>query len=485
MQSRGIASISYKSRLGMSTDPLAVYTPKKRRILKALTSGNLHQLDFNGDGKRDVRINKIGKAYTQVAYAPLGDGRFHHIVVYNEQNRRIKERFDSDMDGQVDYHYECKDQVCITKSAYSEGKPSRVLRQVYKGPNVEYSLQELKNGQFVVVDSGKGRVQSIYNEGNIGFPVAGQEDLEGDAILDCEDCDGFVDAFNRQLQNFAKIQEAAQRPDLKVHPELSDFYISKTGFLLHRSCFEGEFSGYGLEEKLIESLVTGMDCFSRGDEYFEGRGEKSAARYTFMPRIVKMLDQNNFGKTLNPSFYDSNNNYREVKSCNDLKKEPFFRKVGMVLETCDVMPQDAFRPKITCGGIDSYEKYLIDKFNSIGGIATANSSFSDPMVVNYEGKTRVYTGANISINSPISPKVIFHEILHLLGAVHTHPNIGSYNPNIPRANEYSDACEAFCFSSEELIQRNMGEQRGILPAARKQCFSPTFDEESWKFADQF
>ncbi|GEM_PF-5243404 len=484
---RNMASIPKNKfqKPGKSLDPLRKYDPRQRKIYQALKSGKFHNVDFNEDGKSDVNIRQLGKGYKEIRYSFRGDGQFNQISVYNAQGKLVKERVDYDMDAQVDYLYECKDDVCEIRSDYVAGKANKLIRQITDGNTRQFEIFERKNGQMVLVEKGTQKVPTYqYATGEVEV----FDHTEGAAaVLGCEHCDQDLIAFAKQLDDIKNIQShMGPRPDLE---EEGDFYISPIGTMIHKNCFEPGRWKFDIAQADVDSMVQGMSCLAEGEEYYgeKGEGKVTSTKYALMPAFVNYWDKEAWDTEVTP-FYNFNEVGRfDVNSCDKLKKINFYR--ANAHNDCSVEKRFGARPKIFCGDDINHDFRIALEQNplekqrlTIGSEAYATLGSDDPVIINYKGKTRVYNGPSVVFREDLTKNwskkyfesMLFHERIHNLGSVHQHETDGA--DGIVTHNDYAWACQAMCFQDQFISDMSVE----LLDIADQMCFNYEVDKAQYK-----
>jgi len=451
---RGPASI--KNNLALkpkrSLDRLAKYSLSERRMYIALKRGSFHNADFNNDGKADVKVRRLGKGYKEIKHSYKGNGQFNQISVYNAQGKLVKERVDYDMDGNVDYLYECKDQVCETRSDFVSGEANKLIKQTLNGDQQTFEVfQRKSNGNFVLKSTTTKKVKTIE--------MASSENIvdhtEGQAM--CENCDEELTAFSRLLEDMQNIQKQSAKKD-----EMGDFVISRLGIMIHKNCLAPGRFKFDVEEAITNSLVKGMSCLAEGEDYYSDRTnpgaviKKTSTKYSIFPQFLNYMDKSKWDQSAVPYSTHANGDKYLFDSCDKIKETKFFGKT--MLPDCEVVSDFANRPKVFCEEDLTYAYQIESTDNTwlsnslLNNTAYASVGSNSPVIINHQNKTKVYNGPSLVFRSSTTKDIakgkfeamVFHEMIHNLGYVHEESMPSGEHLH----NDFASLCEAACFMDE-------------------------------------
>jgi hypothetical protein len=239
----------------------------------------LKQVKFSGENRfaatvylKDLYRVKVRQLLSTLLLVPLLIA--HSPVVAREAT----------ISRQVDYLYECKDQVCETRSDFASGKANKLIRQITQGTTRKFEIFERRNGQMLLVDKGSEQVKKTELFEGIA------DHTEGFAL--CDNCDETITEFVQMVDDMKDIQEhvSSNISDLK---RKGDFYVSRIGILIHENCFEPGRWQFNIEEAIVDSMVQGMACLAEGHQIVEEDGgiEKASTKYSLFPQFVNHMKQ--------------------------------------------------------------------------------------------------------------------------------------------------------------------------------------------------
>lgn len=310
----------------------------------------------------------------------------------------------------------------------------------------------------------------------------------------CPDCyDRNVAEFNEFLDS---IKPYAGAPAGQLE-KVDDFYISRVGVMIHEGCLEKDFE-FIEEEPLIEfeqmitdGVVRGLTCLSKGETYYRTRMEGGVtSAYNLMPAFLKLLTDNSPADQ-EPQMYfreiDGGHYTRDLNCQNYSSVFPNADKFP-IHDDCEEIRDIPSHPKVFCDQdnviklLDSFAK-AGDRFSQHGARGT-NGKWNVPIVKNYLGRTRIYTGPAIFLNadkvkgnpSGEIQSTVFHELFHNLGYEHETED-DEYNLVYKYHNDYGYACQAACFYSE--FEEQMENNDVAKESAAKICFNNKYDPSNY------
>ena len=353
-------------------------------------------------------------------------------------------------------------------------------------------------------------LQAALNDASEAEPqLADRNEVSGDRSghevddIDYERYDENTAQFNQFLETLRPFAQSPAPP--QTIEKVDDFYISRAGIMFHEECVEEDFDFFeaggnpiqDFEQMLTDAAVRGLTCMSRGDSYYRERMDGNVtSAYNLMPRFLNLLndrrpaDQNpkvDFRREDGSRFTRDLNCENYMSMFPEANQFPIYRD-------CEIIRDIPNLPKIFCGQ-DNWDKMndthrdSSDQFDSAGARATLPNS-ARPIIKNFKGKTKIYTGPGIFLNtdamrSRLSGQIqstVFHELFHNLGYQHENRD-DEGNLMHKGHNDYAYACQAACFYSE--FEERMGNIGIGEMNAAKLCFSNQYDEDSYSQASNF
>jgi hypothetical protein len=447
------------------------WTAQQRRVYRMLRAKSFNGADLNNDGTPDIQITKLQGGGQKITLSSGKDRKIAQISVFDSYGKLVSERIDTDMDGQVDQVYECKDQSCERQYNIVNGKPQRLVRTIASGPDEVIEMYEDKNGKLELIKRTTSPI--ALSEFSVGSNGATEGGLPG---CGPECYDRSYNLLMTLLDDFEAAQKVnVRKPNLK---KIGNFYESRVGVLIHEECFQQY--GDDVEKWVTDATVEGLNCHITTEFEYDSKGNGRGQSYSrHIPQLVNLFSRDRDAPVTEGAVY-----YNKATGKVEIMENPcenhaqFGLNLGSKIHPDNCSFNGSFnltQPKIICQ-VDKLE-LAVNESGSENAYANAavrayatNPNYLKPAFINWpQGKTEV-------VNHPIIGMVpratkfseaefkstYWHEIMHNCG--NSHKDTG--HP------DYAYFCATACFGKAHSFSDI------LIEGAKRQCESAVISDNT-------